>query len=46
VAGDRAEVRDGLAPGERIVMRGAFNLHDGDRVTVVSSEARQAATGS
>ncbi len=34
--GGRVEVLDGLAAGERLVVRGAFNLRDGDRVRVVA----------
>jgi RND family efflux transporter MFP subunit len=34
--GDDVEVRKGLAAGEQVVMRGAFNLSDGDRVAVVA----------
>lgn len=32
VAGESVEVREGLAAGEKVVTRGAFNLKDGDRV--------------
>lgn len=34
VSGDDVEITAGLAPGERVVTRGAFHLHDGDRVAV------------
>jgi RND family efflux transporter MFP subunit len=34
VSGDLIEVTDGLKPGEEYVVRGGFNLRDGDRVTV------------
>ena len=32
--GDFVEIRSGLAPDERVVTRGGFNLKDGDRVSV------------
>lgn len=35
-AGDHVEVTKGLAAGEEVVTRGAFNLSDGDRVAVVA----------
>ncbi|HQR44702.1 MAG TPA: efflux RND transporter periplasmic adaptor subunit [Thermoanaerobaculia bacterium] len=35
-AGDDVEVTRGLSAGERVVTRGAFNLSDGDRVSVVA----------
>jgi membrane fusion protein (multidrug efflux system) len=35
-AGDRVEVTSGLAPGERVATRGAFNLRPGDRVKTVT----------
>lgn len=31
-SGDAVEVTDGLAAGDVVVVRGGFNLHDGDRV--------------
>jgi RND family efflux transporter MFP subunit len=34
VTGDSIEVVDGIAAGERVVTRGAFNLREGDRVTI------------
>lgn len=34
VSGDQIEIINGLKPGERFVIRGGFNLRDGDRVTV------------
>jgi multidrug efflux pump subunit AcrA (membrane-fusion protein) len=36
-AGDLVEVAEGLAAGERVATRGAFNLRDGDRVKVSPS---------
>jgi len=36
-SGERVEVREGLAAGEKVVTRGAFNLKDGDRVSVQGS---------
>jgi RND family efflux transporter MFP subunit len=38
VEGDLAEITRGLAPGQRVVVRGGFNLRDGDRVTVAGGE--------
>jgi RND family efflux transporter MFP subunit len=38
-AGDAIEILSGLEAGERVVTRGAFNVRDGDRVRVVSSES-------
>jgi RND family efflux transporter MFP subunit len=35
VTGDFVEVTSGLAPGDPVVVRGGFNLKDGDRVNVV-----------
>lgn len=40
IAGDRIEIASGLNPQERLVVRGAFNLKDGDRV-VVPGEQRK-----
>ncbi|HOT01538.1 MAG TPA: efflux RND transporter periplasmic adaptor subunit, partial [Acidobacteriota bacterium] len=34
VAGDNVEILSGLAVGSRVVVRGAFNLKDGDRIQV------------
>jgi RND family efflux transporter MFP subunit len=34
---DFVEVTSGLSPGEQVVIRGGFNLRDGDRVTVILS---------
>jgi membrane fusion protein (multidrug efflux system) len=36
--GSAVEIRGGLAAGESVVTRGAFDVRDGDRVTVVSLE--------
>ena len=38
-ADGRVEVLEGLSPGARVVVRGAFNLRDGDRVRVTGGEA-------
>lgn len=38
-AGDDVEVTKGLSPGEKVVLRGGFNLKDGDTVSVESSPA-------
>jgi RND family efflux transporter MFP subunit len=35
--GDFVEITSGLTPGEQVVIRGGFNLKDGDRVNVISS---------
>ena len=35
VMGDFVEVTSGLGPGEPVVVRGGFNLKDGDRVNVI-----------
>jgi membrane fusion protein (multidrug efflux system) len=37
-AGDRVEVVEGLAPGDRVVTRGGFNLRPGDRVQVTTPQ--------
>jgi len=37
LAGDAIEVRSGLAQGDRVVIRGGFNLKDGDRVLLAAS---------
>lgn len=37
VSGDLVEVTEGLEKGDVVVIRGAFNLKDGDRVQVVQS---------
>ena len=36
ISGDSIEVTSGLSAGESVVSRGAFNLREGDRVSVVS----------
>ncbi len=33
-SGDRVEIASGLAPGDLVITRGAFNVKDGDRVNV------------
>ena len=38
VNGDLIEVLSGLKPGERYVVRGGFNLKDGDRLTVAAAK--------
>lgn len=38
LAGDSVEVVDGLAAGDQVVVRGAFNLRAGDRVTVAGRQ--------
>jgi RND family efflux transporter MFP subunit len=38
VIGDLVEIIDGIKPGELFVLRGGFNLRDGDRVSVKSSD--------
>lgn len=37
VNGDQVEVLSGLKPGERYVVRGGFNLKDGDRIAVAAA---------
>ncbi|MEW6667668.1 MAG: efflux RND transporter periplasmic adaptor subunit [Thermodesulfobacteriota bacterium] len=37
-SGDFVEITSGLAPGDRVVTRGAFNLRSGDRVRVVTGQ--------
>ena len=34
VSGDQVEIASGLKPGELLVVRGGFNLKDGDKVTI------------
>jgi multidrug efflux pump subunit AcrA (membrane-fusion protein) len=36
ISGDFVEVTKGLQPGEEYVVRGGFNLREGDRVTVAA----------
>ncbi|BAZ06256.1 RND family efflux transporter MFP subunit [Calothrix sp. NIES-3974] len=36
INGDRIEIKEGLKPGERVVVEGAGYLKDGDRVKIVS----------
>lgn len=43
VSGERIEILDGVAEGERVVGRGAAFLSDGDRVRVVAEAAADAA---
>lgn len=38
VAGDQVEIAAGLKPAEQLVIRGGFNLKDGDRVNVVAAQ--------
>jgi RND family efflux transporter MFP subunit len=42
VSGDLVEIVNGLAVGEQLVVRGGFNLKDGDRVTIAGKEAGRA----
>jgi multidrug efflux pump subunit AcrA (membrane-fusion protein) len=37
-AGAPVEITSGLAPGDRVVVRGGFALHDGDTVTVAAAQ--------
>jgi membrane fusion protein, multidrug efflux system len=37
-SGDYVEIPSGLAAGERVVTRGAFNLRNGDRVRIVTGQ--------
>jgi multidrug efflux pump subunit AcrA (membrane-fusion protein) len=37
-SGDLVEVVEGLAPGDRVVTRGGFNLRPGDRVQVATPQ--------
>jgi multidrug efflux pump subunit AcrA (membrane-fusion protein) len=34
ISGEHVEIASGLDPGERVVVRGSFNLKDSDRVTI------------
>jgi multidrug efflux pump subunit AcrA (membrane-fusion protein) len=36
--GERVEIKSGLSPGDRIVVKGAAYLKDGDKVEVVQSQ--------
>jgi RND family efflux transporter MFP subunit len=36
VSGEMVEITGGLTPGEEVVVRGGFNLKDGDRVTLAN----------
>lgn len=38
VTGDLVEVASGLIPGEQYVVRGGFNLKDGDKVSIATSK--------
>jgi membrane fusion protein (multidrug efflux system) len=40
LAGDQVEIAHGLNPGENLVVRGAFNLKDNDRVVVPSGQGK------
>ncbi len=40
-SGEEIEVANGLAAGDAVVTRGAFNLRDGDRVTIVTPTANR-----
>jgi RND family efflux transporter MFP subunit len=40
IAGDLVEVASGLAAGDEVILRGAFNVKDGDRVSVSAPAAR------
>jgi membrane fusion protein, multidrug efflux system len=39
-AGDSVEITSGLAPGEQVIVRGGFNVKDGDRVTVAQAAGK------
>jgi multidrug efflux pump subunit AcrA (membrane-fusion protein) len=41
-SGDMIEIVSGLKAGEQYVVRGGFNLRDGDKVTVARSEGAAA----
>lgn len=38
ISGERVEIKSGLSPGDRIVVKGAAYLKDGDKVEVVQSQ--------
>ena len=38
LSGDVAEIRDGLKPGDWYIVRGGFNVKDGDRLAVTRRE--------
>jgi RND family efflux transporter MFP subunit len=40
IAGDRVEIISGVAPSEEIVVRGAFNLKDADKVIATAAKAQ------
>ena len=40
VAGDQVEIASGLNPGEMLVVRGAFNLKDNDRVVLSAGQGK------
>ncbi|MBI4850169.1 MAG: efflux RND transporter periplasmic adaptor subunit [Nitrospirae bacterium] len=40
VAGDQVEIASGLNPGELLVVRGAFNLKDNDKVAITGGQGR------
>ncbi len=40
VAGDQVEIASGLNPGEQLVIRGAFNLKDSDKVVTAGGKGR------
>jgi len=40
IAGDQVEITSGLNPGENLVVRGAFNLKDNDRVALASGQVK------
>jgi membrane fusion protein, multidrug efflux system len=45
VSGEMIEIVSGLEKGEQFVVRGGFNLRDGDKVTVASKESPAAPSG-
>jgi len=40
LAGDQVEIASGLNPGEMLVVRGAFNLKDSDRVVLAAGQGK------